>query len=266
MLSELILHHWPSTKPEVQEDLQPYWSFRAKIAITDGIAMKSRRIIIPAALQDKALKQVLLNHMGFEKTILLVHESIYWINMSVDIEEMVKKFPICLDFQAMGICRYFTINNNFYLCIVDYHSKFPVIKQVKGFSKDNLPPKICKILFSECGFPSKIISDMGTNPVSEKFKTFCRWLSICHTVGSLYNCQTNGQAEACIKFVMRTIKKYYETNNYLHLSLLQIRLALISPRLPSPVMLLLKSSSRAYCQDSVCHLQGPLMIRVTILH
>ena len=32
----------------------------------------------------------------------------------------------------------FTINNNYYLCAVDYHSRFPVIKQAKGFSTHNL--------------------------------------------------------------------------------------------------------------------------------
>ena len=30
----------------------------------------------------------------------------------------------------------FSINNKLYLCTVDYHSEFPVIKQVKVFSTD----------------------------------------------------------------------------------------------------------------------------------
>ena len=38
--------------------------------------MKGRRIV-PAALQDTALKQLHLNHMGIEKTRLLTGESIY---------------------------------------------------------------------------------------------------------------------------------------------------------------------------------------------
>ena len=50
MLSELTLNGWPSAKAKEQKDLQPYWSFRDKITITGGIAMKGRRITIPAAL------------------------------------------------------------------------------------------------------------------------------------------------------------------------------------------------------------------------
>ena len=32
----------------------------------------------------------------------------------------------------------FSFNNKHYLCVVDYHSKFLVIKQVEGFNTDNL--------------------------------------------------------------------------------------------------------------------------------
>ena len=55
MLSELMLYSWPSTKTEVQKELQPYLLFRDEIAIIDRIAMKGKRIIVLAALQDKAV-------------------------------------------------------------------------------------------------------------------------------------------------------------------------------------------------------------------
>ena len=37
------------------------------------------------------------------------------------------------------------------------------------------------------------------------------------------NQQINSLAEACIKFVKRTLKKWFETNKDVHLSLLQIK-------------------------------------------
>ena len=45
-----------------------------------------------------------------------------------------------------------TDNSEHCLCIVDYHSKFPVIKQVKGLSADSLI-NIFKITFSEYRLP-----------------------------------------------------------------------------------------------------------------
>ena len=98
--------------------------------------------------------------MGIEKTLLLAHESIYWINISTNMENAIRNFPICLDFQgtqqkdkmllhemqgklweSVG-ADIFTINNKHSLCIVDYHNRFPVIKQVKGLCADHLM-KVC---------------------------------------------------------------------------------------------------------------------------
>ena len=48
----------------------------------------------------------------------------------------------------------FTIHNKNYLCIIDYHSKFPVIKKMEDVSADSLI-LTCKIIFSEYGLPKK---------------------------------------------------------------------------------------------------------------
>ena len=47
--------------------MQPCWSFD-EAALVDGNALKGRKIIIPTAVQDKALNQLYLNHIGIEKT------------------------------------------------------------------------------------------------------------------------------------------------------------------------------------------------------
>ena len=60
-MSQYVLNSWPPAKVKVHKELQPYWSFRDEIAIFDGIAMKGRRISVPASLQDKAQKQLHLN-------------------------------------------------------------------------------------------------------------------------------------------------------------------------------------------------------------
>ena len=91
--------------------------------------------------------------------------------MNADIKDMVKNCLTGLDFKAtqpkdktmfheiLGrLWEYvgadiITINNKHYLCILDYHSRFLVIKNVEGFSVDNII-KIYKIIFSENGLTS----------------------------------------------------------------------------------------------------------------
>ena len=84
--------------------------------------------------------------MGMEKR-LLARESISWMIMSTDIENNVKYCSTCTGFQKMqpkeNIMAHeipgtpwkvmgadiFTINNSNFLCAVEYHSKFPIVKE-----------------------------------------------------------------------------------------------------------------------------------------
>ena len=101
------------------------------------------------------------------------------------------------------ICSSYRIQN--YLCIVDYHSKFPVIKETEHLSANSLMMK-CKIIFSEYGLPKKIMSNADDNFSSNKFKTFCKKLNIEQAVLSSYHDHSNGQVEACIIFIKQTFK------------------------------------------------------------
>ena len=137
---------WSQKKDNLEPTLWGYWPIRHKLAITNGVAMKGKWIIIPFSLQIQILHR---NHMGIEKTWLLKRESVNWITMN-DIECMVKQCTMCLEYQqtqpwekALNYevpCRprevvggdVFVINNKTLLCVVDYHSKFPIVKKVKN--------------------------------------------------------------------------------------------------------------------------------------
>ena len=62
----------------------------------------------------------------------------------------------------------FHYNNKNYLCIVDYNSKFPIVKRLEGLSAENLT-NVVKIIFVEYGIPHKLMSDTGTNFISDRF-------------------------------------------------------------------------------------------------
>ena len=129
--------------------------------------------------------------MGIEKNKLIACESVYWSSINVDIEDYIKNCAPCLEFQQMqpkekiihhdiplrpwGVigADIFQFNNKNYSCIVDYNSKFPVIKRLEGLSAENLINTII-IIFTKYGIPQKIMSDAGTNIVSDRFQQFCK--------------------------------------------------------------------------------------------
>ena len=131
----------------------------------------------------------------------------------------------------------FHFNNKNYLCIVDDHSKFPVIKRMEGLSTESLIATT-RVIFTEYGIPCKIMSDAGTNFVSDKFRKFCSRLNIEQAVLSVYHHQSNGQVEACIKFIKCTLKKCTDSSGDIHMALLQINTTPLGPGLPSPATLL----------------------------
>ena len=132
--------------------------------------MRGKRITIPFSVHMQTLDQIHSIDIGIEKTQLLARESVYWINMNVYIEHVVKQCAICFKYQQMQPsekalhyivpCRpwevvgadVFVINNKTHLCIVDYHSKFPIVKNVNSLSADN-QMQTAKLIFAEYGLP-----------------------------------------------------------------------------------------------------------------
>ena len=41
-----IMHGWPGTIREVPSEIQPYWTFREKLTIEDGIVLKGTWIVV----------------------------------------------------------------------------------------------------------------------------------------------------------------------------------------------------------------------------
>ena len=84
-----------------------------------------------------------------------------------------------------------------YLCIEDYHSKFPVVKRLEGLSAKSLITTM-KIIFTKYGIPGKLMSDAGTNFVSDKFQKFCNSISIEQAVLSMYDHQAMGSSKLAL--------------------------------------------------------------------
>ena len=112
----------------------------------DSTAMKGKQTIIPCIVQSNT-RQLHSNQTGVKKTILLVRESVHWLNVNVDIENTVKQCATCLEYkqiQSLDSITFkilfrpwnvvaadvFMVDNKMLLCIVDNYSMFPIVKKV----------------------------------------------------------------------------------------------------------------------------------------
>ena len=218
-------------------DLKAYWSYRDELAVIDGVILKDRCIIITTNLRCQILELLHTNHKGIEKTKLLACESVYWPSINADIDNFIKNCTTCLHFQQtqvkeriihhdIPLCPWevvsmdvFHFNNKNYLHTIDNNSKFPVIKKLEGLSVESLITTT-KIIFTKYGILHKIMSDAGTNFVSDRFHQFCKSINMEQAVFSAYHHQSNGQVEACIKFIKHTFKKCANSGRDINMALL----------------------------------------------
>ena len=245
-----IITGWQDSRDDLHVDLQPYWSYRDELAVIDGIILKGKCIIIPNSLKEQVLNQLHTNHMGIQKTKLLAHECVYWPNINADIKKYIKQCVTCLQFQqtqpqermihhdtpllpweVVG-ADVFHYNNKNYLCIVDYNSKFPIVKRLDGLPADN-PTNAVKTIFVEYGIPHKLMSDAGTNFTSDRFQKFCRAINVELATLSAYHHQSNGLVTACSKFIKQTFKKCAKSGRDIHMAPLQIHTTPLGPGLLS---------------------------------
>ena len=199
--------------------------------------------------------------MGIEKSKLLACDSVFWSSINTVTKAYVKHCATCLEFQQtqpkekithhdiplrlweVVSADVFHLKNKHYLCIVDYNSKFPVIKRLEGRSADNLI-NVVKIIFTKYGIPRNIMSDVGTNFIADRFWQFCKLIYIEQAISSEYHHQSNEQVKACIKFIKCTFKKCTDPGRNINMALLQIHMMLLSQGLPSPATLMF---SRPIC-------------------
>ena len=78
ILKYTIQQGWPSSIKDLPSEIQPFWTFREKLTIEDGLILKGTRIVIPSNKQDVILKLIHEGHLGLTKCMLHAKETLYW--------------------------------------------------------------------------------------------------------------------------------------------------------------------------------------------
>jgi len=272
-LSQLINDGWPDTIKEVPPDLRPYWSYREELGIAGGVIFKGRQVIIPEALQADILLQLHQGHMGIERTRRLARMSVHWPNISRDIEVLVKDCMACQERQPKQrqeplmphdvpsapwtklATDIFTINKEDYLVVVDYHSKFHIVRHLRSM-KSSAVTEIMSDIFGMFGIPSEVVSDNGTQYTGAPFQDMMKKYGVKHTTSSPRFPQSNGLAERTVRTVKNTIIKCKQTGQDINVALLHHRATPGANNLPSPAELLFGRPLRTTLPS--CQQQGQL--------
>ena len=88
----------------------------------------------------------------------------------------------------------FHYESHSYLLIVDYTSRFPIVRELKSMSAQHIAEHF-RLIFSEYGWPDILVSDNGPCYVAETFTNLMKEYAVNHITSSLHYPQSNGLAE-----------------------------------------------------------------------
>ena len=189
ILKHIIQQDWPKTIKEILTEVQKYWTFHEELTIEDGWILKGTRIIIPDKKREEILKLIHKGYLGLNKCKMRAKETVYWLGINKQLEQLILNCQLCLKYSrsknkdmphtalghevppvpwskvAMDIFHY---ESQSYLFIVNYTSRFPIVRKLKSMSAQHVA-KHFKSIFSEYGWQDTLVGDNGPCYVAKTF-------------------------------------------------------------------------------------------------
>ena len=136
--------------------------------------------------------------------------------------------------KRLGI-DYFKWNQQRYLLIADYYSRFPIIRSVSTMSTTHLVT-VLKTIFSEYGIPEELASGQGSQFTSEQYTSFAKEYNIKITHSSPWYPQSNRFIESMVKITKQILEQCKQTSSDPHMAMLLYRATPLQSGMTSPAV------------------------------
>jgi hypothetical protein len=184
------------------------------------------RAVVPESLRKEVLHQfhdgVCGAHLGESKTYERIADTLFWPLMYRDITKYVQSCPKCrarkttfhhrdipllsipypsYPFEALGIDVLGPLpttkihKNKYVLVVTDYHTRWPIAMAMKNQRASTIAKFLVEQVFCQHGFPATLLSDRGSNFLSELMEAVLRVFHVKKLNTTSYHPQTNGLTE-----------------------------------------------------------------------
>ena len=189
----------------------------------------------------------------------------HWLGMNDQIEQLVLNCQLCLKYSrlkdkntpntALGheirsvpwnkvATDIFHFELNSYLLVVDYTSRFPIVRELKSMPAQYIA-KHFRLIFSEYGCPDTLVSDNGPCYVAETFTNLMKEYAVNHITSSPHYPQSNGLAEKFIQIVKNLFYKVKDEGTDIYKCLMIYHNTLLESTSKSPMQMLQQRSARS---------------------
>lgn len=215
---------WHKAPPGVSlSELSRYEQVKEQLTCTDTVLLKSDRLVVPAALQERIIDIAHESHLGIVKTKALLREKVWFPCMDKMVETKVKACLPCqvvtpiytrepLQMSVLPDNPFDEVSIDFahedgetLLLLIDDYSRFPFVEPVSSTSASAVIPKLDQ-LFATFGTPSVVKSDNGPPFNGEEFAKFAHVLGFRHRKVTPLWPRANGEVERFVKTLKKCIK------------------------------------------------------------
>ena len=196
-----------------------------------------RQVMVPTPLRRQLMEvahgSIMGGHMGVKKTADKIQKAFYWPGIQGDVSRHCRSCDICqktvnkgsvpkvplqkmplidMPFKRVAIDLIGPISppseegHRYILTLVDYATRYPEAVPLKNIDTETVAEALVDF-FSRLGIPEEILSDLGTQFVSDCMKEVTRLLSIKQLTTTPYHPMCNGMTEKFNGTLKTTLKR-----------------------------------------------------------
>ena len=191
---------------------------------TDREGQEISQVVVPKGLKTKVMtmahEAVMSGHQGIKKTQGRIWREFWWKGMMTDVVRFCKSCEVCqltvskgrvsktplgqmpiidtpferVAVDLVGPLPASESGNRYILTMVDYATRYPEATPLKDIRTETVAEALVN-MFARVGVPREILSDRGSQFLSEVMKEMCRLLSLKQLVTTPYHPMCNGLVE-----------------------------------------------------------------------
>ena len=224
-VTSYVMNGWPNPK-NVPAEHKAFVQKKEELSIEDDILLWGHRVVIPdnKQMRNRIIDELHGTHPGIVKMKALARSYVWWPGIDKNLEEKVKTCPTCQEHQRSPPAApihpwefperpwsrihidYAYIDNQNVLIVVDAYTKWIEAIRVTNATAAATVTAMRR-LFATYGIPETVVSDNGTQFVSEEFANFLFNNNVEHVQTAPKHPSSNGLAERAVQTVKSGVKK-----------------------------------------------------------
>ena len=183
------------------------------------------RVVIPTKFRQQVMDELHTSHAGIVRMKSLARIHVWWPSIDKDIEQLAHSCETCQSmqnkpppvllhpwtwpmqpWQRIHIDYAGPFMGAMFLVVVDAHSKWVEVVIMSSTTSSKTIAELRK-LFSAYGLPDQLVSDNGSQFISDEFSCFMKANGIKHIFTSPYHPKSNGEAERFVQTLKNALQR-----------------------------------------------------------